>query len=351
MEGWQGALRADPLPWLLDPDAPAVRHRALRDLLGRPADDPDLVASGAAAMAADPIRAILDAQHPDGYWEKPGPGYATKYRGTVWQLIFLDQLGADPHDERIRRGCAYVLGHTAAPTGGFAASGRVDGGPPPASLVAHCLNGNLLRALIGFGWIDAPEVLAAIEWEARAVTGEGVTRWYATATCGPGFACGANERLPCAWGAIKGLLGLAAVPGSSRSPLVERALATGAEFLLSQDPATADYPAGWGNQRPSGSWFRLGFPSGYVADVLQNLEVLGELGFAADPRLDHAFAWLLSKQDADGRWRNEYAYNRKTWVDFERQGQPSRWVTLRACRVLRARADAVGERTGDPIVL
>ncbi len=47
-------------------------------------------------------------------------------------------------------------------------------------------------------------------------------------------------------------------------------------------------------------------------------------------------SWLLSKQDADGRWRNEYAYNGKTWVDFERQGQPSKWVTLRACRVLRA---------------
>jgi hypothetical protein len=45
--------------------------------------------------------------------------------------------------------------------------------------------------------------------------------------------------------------------------------------------------------------------------------------------------WLLSKQDERGRWRNEYAYNGKTWVDFERQGQPSRWVTLRACRVLR----------------
>ena len=34
--------------------------------------------------------------------------------------------------------------------------------------------------------------------------------------------------------------------------------------------------------------------------------------------------------------KNSYAYNRKTWVDFERQGQPSKWVTLRACRFLRA---------------
>ena len=73
-----------------------------------------------------------------------------------------------------------------------------------------------------------------------------------------------------------------------------------------------------------------------MADVLQNLEVLCELGYGRDARLERAIEWLLAKQDADGRWRNEYAYNGKTWVDFERQGQASRWVTLRACRVLRS---------------
>jgi hypothetical protein len=84
--------------------------------------------------------------------------------------------------------------------------------------------------------------------------------------------------------------------------------------------------------------------------VLAILEVLGELGVGADPRLDHAFAWLLAKQDGEGRWRNEYAYNGKTWVDFERQGQPSRWVTLRACRALRLR-DGLENGTGQSILV
>ena len=116
------------------------------------------------------------------------------------------------------------------------------------------------------------------------------------------------------------------------------AIDAGVAFLLSRDPAVADYPMGWGNTRPSGSWFKLGFPSGYVADVLQNLEVLCELGSGRDPRVAPAIEWLLAKQDGQGRWRNEYAYNGKTWVDIERQGQPSKWVTLRACRALRAAA-------------
>jgi hypothetical protein len=333
--GWRAALRGDPLPWLLDPRAPGVRHLALQQLEGRPADDPEVVTAREAAMASDPIASILGAQHPDGYWEKPGPGYASKYRGTVWSVIFLDQLGADPDDERVRRACDYVLDHSQATTGGFGASGRSGPGGPPPSAVIHCLNGNLLRALIGFGWLADARVQRAIEWQARAITGEAMERWYASGTSGPGFSCAANEELPCAWGAIKALLGLARIPPERRTPLVARAVAEGAAFLLGRNPAVADYPAGWGNTRPSRSWFKLGFPSGYVADVLQNLEVLGELGYGRHPRLGPAISWLLAKQDGDGRWRNEYAYTGKTWVDIDRQGAPSRWVTLRACRVLK----------------
>jgi hypothetical protein len=335
-DDWRVRLRADPVPWLLEPSTPAVRQAALRDLLDRRADDFDVVTSRHAAMAADPIASILAAQQPEGYWEKPGAGYATKYRGTVWQLIFLDQLGADPSDERVGRACEYVLAHSQTSTGGFGASGTVRAEAPPPSAVIHCLNGNLLRALIGFGWLDDPRVQGAIEWEASAITGEGIERWFSTGTSGPGFACAANEKLPCAWGAVKALSGLARVHRARRSAQIERAIETGAAFLLSRDPAVADYPMGWGNTRPNGSWFKLGFPSGYVTDVLQNLEVLCELGHGQDPRLSPALEWVLSKQDARGRWRNEYAYSGKTWVDFERQGLPSKWVTLRVSRMLRA---------------
>jgi hypothetical protein len=131
------------------------------------------------------------------------------------------------------------------------------------------------------------------------------------------------------------MLGLARVPPERRSESVRQALEVGAAFLLSRDPVVADYPAGWGGV-VSSSWRKLGFPSGYVADVLQVLEALAELGQVRDERLVHALRWLAEKPDGEGRWRNQYAYNRKTWVDYEPQGGPSRWVTLRACRVLRA---------------
>jgi prenyltransferase/squalene oxidase-like repeat protein len=311
-------------------------------LLGRPKDDSDVRASQRAAMRAEPIATILGHQQPEGFWAKPGPGYSPKYLATVWQLTFLDQLGADPDDRHVRAACEYVLGHAQAENGGFGASGsKDDTAPPPPSRAIHCLTGNLLRALLGFGWLEDQRVQRAIEWQARIATGEGCVRYYASATSGPGYRCAANDKLPCAWGATKVLLAFARIPRERRTSVVEHAIQRGVELLLSADPATAAYPMGYGNTKPNGSWFKLGFPSGYVTDVLQVLEALCELGLGGDPRLERAIAWLLSKQDAQGRWKNEYAYTGKLWTDIEPQGRPSKWVTLRACRVLEL-VDAQG---------
>ena len=245
---WLAALRGDPRPWLLDPARPAVRQLALRWLEDRPADDPDVLAAQAAASARPPVAPILDAQEPGGWWVKPGPGYSPKYTGTVWSLIVLEQLGADPADPRVDAACQYVLEHTQAASGGFGCSGamRADRRPPPSS-VLHCLNGNLLRALIAFGHLGDPRVAAAVDWQARAVLGgPDAPRFYASGTSAAAFACGVNEGMPCAWGAVKALRGLAAIPTAQRSPGVQAAIGAGVELLLSVDPATAHYPAGWG---------------------------------------------------------------------------------------------------------
>jgi hypothetical protein len=334
--GWLDVVKADPRPWLLDESDPAVRAATLVRLMGCPAESPEVVEARRRAMVTDPIQGILDAQDPEGWWVKPGPGYGPKYCGTVWNLIFLGQLGADPSDDRIRRASEYVMRWSATAAGGYGASGVAKERPPPPSSAIHCLNGNLIHALVGFGYLDDPRVAAAVEWAAGTILGEGVERWYASGTSGPGFACAANDGEPCAWGAVKELRGLAAIPEDRRSPLVRRALDAGAAFLLSRDPLDADYPMGWGNTKPSRTWFRPGFPLGYTSDVLEVLEVLAALGYAADPRLERAVTWLVGLQDSRGRWSNRNAYRGKTTVEIERPGEPSRWVTLRACTVLAA---------------
>jgi hypothetical protein len=331
-------MTGDQLNWLLDESTPAVRHLALRRLLDRPADDPGVIEARRAATASEPIAAILAAQDPAGWWVKPGAGYSPKYKGTVWSLIFLDQMGADGSDPRIQTGCEYLLRYAQSSNGGFAASGNLTDAAPPSRSI-HCLNGNLLRALIGFGQLDDQGVQRSLAWQVAAITGDGIDRWYSL-TPGPGFACGANDDRPCAWGATKAVLALARVPTERRTPAAARALESGVEFLLSRNPAIADYPTASDNAKPSGSWFRLGFPSGYVADVLQVLEALCDAGAAGDPRLGPAFDWLLAQRGPDGRWTNRYAYEGKLIRNIDRPGRPSKWVTLRALRVLKARAEA-----------
>jgi hypothetical protein len=80
---WNDHVAGDVLPWLLSAETPAVRAAALQRLLDRRAGDPDVVAARAAAMEADPIRSILRAQSPEGWWVKPGGGYSPKYTATV----------------------------------------------------------------------------------------------------------------------------------------------------------------------------------------------------------------------------------------------------------------------------
>jgi|DewCreStandDraft_4_1066084.scaffolds.fasta_scaffold13579_3 hypothetical protein len=86
-----------------------------------------------------------------------------------------------------------------------------------------------------------------------------------------------------------------------------------------------------------GQFTASGAPSG-TADCLQgNLcRALAALGYSADPRLKNALALIRGKQDAQGRWPLEYDYTGKTWINFGPKGQPNKWVTLRALRVLKA---------------
>jgi hypothetical protein len=332
-------LNDDPLPWLLEPDSdnPGVRYFALRDLFGKPEDDPEVCQARADIMTSGAVPAILDAQHPDGYWVKPGGGFSPSYRITVWQIMFLAELGADPNDERVKRGYEYFINHYTAANGAFAMNK-----PPVPSSVVHCFNSAPLYALLRLGFAHDPHVQSALDWQVRAISGEGQVRYYKSGTSGPGFACAYNRRQPCAWGAAKVMKALSAVPRGQRTSEIQHAIEEGAEFLLSRDLAVADYPY---TERVNSSWFKFGFPLSYRSDVLESTAVLVEHGYGEDSRLENAFRFILSKQDLQGRWKMEKTLNGKMWVDIEEKGKSSKWVTLQAVRALRVLLKNIGEQT------
>jgi hypothetical protein len=322
------------LDWLLEPDDIGVRYLALRDLAV--SDAKELLAAKKLSHAQGPIATVLSKMDKEGFWVQPGAGYNPKYTSTVWSIILLAQLGASlDMDKRIAAACSYMLEHTLTKDGRFTVNGQPSG-------TLDCLQGNLCGSLLDLGCRDQ-RLDKAFEWMARSVTGEGVApvtektaplRYYAS-KCGPVFACGANDKKSCAWGAASVMLAFSNYPREKRTPLIEKAIKTGVDFLFSRDPAQADYPSGY-SAKPSGNWWKFGFPIFYVSDILQISEALARLGYGKDPRLANALQIIRDKQDSRGRWLMEYDYTGKTWVDFGPKKQPNKWVTLRARRVLNA---------------
>jgi hypothetical protein len=321
------------LDWLLEPENPGMRYLALRDLVGMGHDDPELVEACRAAHEQGPIAHVLNNMQPEGWWSKAGPGYGPKYRSTVWALILLAQLGASvEQDERIRLGCDYLLDHTCAKGGYMSCNGT-------PSQTIDCLQGNLCWALTELGCED-PRLDEAYHWLAISQTGEGVApkgtkdtplRYYAY-KCGPNFICGANYELSCAWGATKVLLAMGRIPLEKQTPQVQRAIDLAVDFFFSVEPTSAAWPY---KERINNSWWKFGFPVFYNTDLLQVAEALAAVGYADDPRLESTLELIRSKQDAQNHWKLEHNYPDKTWGNYGKKGQPNKWVTLRALKVLQ----------------
>ncbi len=337
---WKNQLRGDSLQWLVESDNPGVRYLAMRDLLDLSSDDPKLKSARKSAHKDGPIAVILSRMEEDGYWVKPGAGYTQKYRSTVWAILLLAQLGASVNeDKRIEKGCNYMLDHMA--TGGQFTT-TTSGAP---SGTVDCLEGNLCWSLMEMG-CDDPRLNKAYEWMARTVTGDGMApledktvpvRYYAY-KCGPTFACGVNNKLPCAWGGVKVMMAFGKLPAKRRTPLIQKAIQQGVDFFFGIDPATANYPTRLGD-KPSRDWWKFGFPVFYITDLLQLAEAMVALGYGRDKRLSNTLEIIRAKQNESGQWPLEFDYAGKTWLDFGKKKEPNPWVTLRALKVLKIKND------------
>jgi len=274
---------------------------------------------------------ILAGQKEGGYWEEPEDFYIrTKYRGTVWQLIILAELGADGNDPRIDRVCEFVLESSQdRQSGGFSYRGSREGGGQHSGVIP-CLTGNMVWSLIRLGRLHDVRVQRGIDWiTAYARFDDGERRapkeWPY------------EKREPC-WGkhtchsaAAKFLKALAEIPEGERSADVRRTIDGATEYFLrhhifkrSHDPTKDLKP----------KWTKIGFPTMWDGDALEVFGTLARLG-CRDPRMQDAADLIVSKQDAQGRWTLENTYNGKFRVNIERKDRPSKWVTIHALRALK----------------
>lgn len=113
------------------------------------------------------------------------------------------------------------------------------------------------------------------------------------------------------------------------------------EFMLAHRMYRSDKT----NEVISERFTHLSFPSHWHYTVLRGLDAMRRAPEIADPRLDDPVALIASRRKPNGRWPVEKRIPGTEHFDMEKPGGDSRWNTLRALRVLKAREAALaGER-------
>jgi len=332
MKSWKTVLTTDPTEWLLEKKNPSTRYFTLCDLLEKSSTSTEVKEAQQDIMSIGVVPAILSKQKEGGYWEEPERFYSAKYKGTVWQLMILAELGADGTDDRIKSACEFILSASQdKQSGGFAYSSSVKTGGGRHSEVIPCLTGNLIWSLIRLGYYTDARVKKGIEWistyqrfdDRIAEVPKGWPYDRLKTRC--------FGRHSCHMGAVKTLKALAEIPENKRSAATKKMIKKGAEYFLVHHVFKSSHNL---NRVPKPGWLKFGFPLMYQTDALEILGILTTLGYK-DHRMQDAIDLVVSKQDSQGRWVLENSYNGRYQVNIERKGEPSKWITLNALRVLK----------------
>lgn len=297
----------DVVAWLLEGDAP-IRYQTWRDLLGE--DRPDL----ATLIATEGDAALLlAARHQDGHW---GRGfYQPKWTSSHYTLLELRNLELPHEHPAARETVQLILRETGS-----------DGGVNPSASIAHsdaCVNGMFLDYASWFGatYADLAGVLDFL-LDQRMPDG--------------GYNCRRNRSgariasVHTTVSVIEGFTSYLAAGDTRRADDVANARNAAVECLLARELFRRR-----GSLEPIDIEFtRLHHPARWHFDVLRALDALRAAKVSYDDRMAPALDVVRHRQRSDGRWAANRGYAGQTQIRYPAAGQPNRWVTLRALRVL-----------------
>ena len=298
--------------WLLDSD-PAIRWQVMRDLTHEPAD---VVAAERSKVATEGWGArLLALQAPDGLWG--GKAWSHDWTDTFHVLELLRRFGLDPESEQARRAIGLVReqvtwGDGAEWQNPWADNGFLEGEVEP------CINGNVVATGAYFGVDMTPlvdrllgEQLPDGGWNCEVENGATVSSLGTTINVLEGLL--EHER---------------AIGGSAR---VGEARRRGEEYMLERRLFRRKSTG----EVIDASWLQFSFPHWYFYDILRGLDYLRDAGDKPDERVAEAIEAVEGNRDPDGRWPLQNVLRGESHFEIEDgEGEPSRWNTLRALRVL-----------------
>jgi len=331
MDNWKSILNANPIPWLLKDNNPSVKYFTLIDVLEKAENDPKARKTKEEIMKKGVVPKILDKQKEGGYWEDSQNFYTAKYKGTVWQIIILAELGADGKDDRIRKACEFILENSQdRESNGFSMWVSTKKGEGRATGVIPCLTGNLVYSLIKLGYLKDERVQNSINWITTYQRfDDGIKNAPKDWPYERFVICWGKHS--CHMGVVKALKALAEIPPNQRNKKVKNTIEEGVEYLLKHHIYKRSHNLG---RVSKPGWLRFGFPLMYQTDVLEILGILTRLGYH-DERMQEAIDLLISKQDNQGKWKLESTFNGRFQTNIEHKGKASKWITLNALKVLK----------------
>jgi hypothetical protein len=309
----------DTIDWLRDAD-PAISWQTMRDLTDA---SPTAIAAERARVSREGLGAeILARQESDGSWRRPD---APVWLSTLFTLLLLRATGVDPVEPAVesamRRLEAGLRWNDHAgcwelrppETGG---NTFFEGEEEP------CINGGALALGAFFG--HPAESLAR--------------RLVAEQLEDGGWNCEAPQSTRSSFHTticvLEGLLEYERAVGSASPAAFQIAAARrrGEEYLLNR----ALFRRLSTGEVVDPAFLNFAFPPRYHYDVLRALDYLRDAGLQPDTRISDAVHIVESRRQPDGRWLLDDAHDEALALPFgESVGEPSRWNTLRALRVLR----------------
>ena len=312
------------IQWLLDSD-PSIRWQVMRDLIGAPAQE---VAAERAKVSTEGWGAqLLALQGADGSWA--GVAFNHGWDSTMHVLSLLRELGLDPASDEARRAVGLVRDHVRWKGWDWDGMWRgleFEGNPFFAGEVEPCINGQVGASGAYFGQDTQSERI--------------IDRLLGEQLPDGGWNCEApNNSTRSSFNTticvLEALLEYELASGSNAK--VSEARLRGQEYLLER---RLFYRRSTGevierDREGETAFTRFAFPTWWHYDVLRGLEYLRRAGVTPDERVAEAIDLVASKRDIDGRWPLEVRYPGEMPLEIdEGDGQPSRWNTLRALRVL-----------------
>lgn len=290
-------------------DTPSIRLFTLTRLKDLPAGHALVKQEQEQVANQEPALSILKEQHPEGYWVWDRSHYTPKFKTTHWSMQLLTELGLDGNHPAMQQGAVYMRKRMKK---------HLQEQLQNDERGWICFWGNFAKYQMHCGAFEDATVQETIALQVREIERDSLCDW--------------NYNLPCAWGVIRAMWGLAAIPHEKRTPQVQHAIQHGLEFLLERySLVKADYPY---QQKINRCWFSLNFPLFYNTDILFTLRVLDELHALDHPAARQALDWLQSKQTKNGMWRGASPARSRTWAFTTGKDTVDDWATLHTLSVL-----------------